>query len=67
MHPNVARLVATPTIPEGVDAKVYRLAENIYVLYSMTRDECREYIAKQQAAGVDAVTLAALEKLFHLS
>ncbi len=61
------RLTITTEAPEGVDAREFRMAENIYVLYAMTREDRKDYIAKLQSKGVDAATCNAIATiLFHL-
>ncbi len=54
------RLNIKTEAPEGVDAREFRMAENIYVLYALSREERREYLVKLQAKNVDAVTVAAI-------
>ena len=63
---NTSKLLASREVPEGADAREFRLAENIYVLYAMTREDRRGYVAKLQAKRVDAVTVAAICKLFNV-
>ncbi len=61
------RLSIRTEAPEGVDAREFRMAENIYVLYAMTREDRKEYIAKLQAKSVDAATCNAIATIiFHL-
>ncbi len=61
------RLSIRTEAPEGVDVREFRMAENIYVLYAMTREDRKEYIAKLQAKGVDAATCNAITTIiFHL-
>ncbi len=54
------KLLAKREVPEGADVREFRMAENIYVLYAMTRDERKEYLVKLQGKNVDSVTVAAI-------
>ncbi len=60
MTTEAKKLLAKREVPEGVDVREFRMAENIYILYAMTREERREYLVKLQAKNVDAVTVAAI-------
>ena len=68
MNTETKKLLSKREVPEGADVREFRLAENIYVLYAMTREERREYLVKLQAKGVDAVTVAAIaDDIFHIA
>ncbi len=61
------RLNIKTEAPEGVDAREFRMAENIYVLYALSREDRKQYIADLQKKGVDVTTCNAIATiLFHL-
>ncbi len=67
MNAEQTALMTPTTAPAGVNVKEYRQAANIYVLYGMTRQERREYIAKLAQQGVDELTREAIARdIFHL-
>ncbi len=50
------------TSTEEINQREYRLAKNIYELYSFTWAECQEYLAKLEAKGVNKSTREVIRK-----